>query len=172
MMAIVFQYGSNCDTQWLNSSDRLCGDANIIEIVSTVDNFELDFTVFSKTNHCAAADIVPHSGRRIWGVLYNIPDHLIKRETAGQRKSLDAIEGEGINYQSTTINIQRSDETTILAITYIAKAPRAGLKTSLKYVEHIIKGLRMADAPIDYIDYVKKRVVENNPDLKDSIALL
>jgi len=171
-MAIVFQYGSNCDAQRLNSSDRLCGDANFIEIASTVDNFELDFTVFSKTNNCAAADIVPRSGRKIWGVLYDIPDHLIKRETADQRKSLDAIEGEGVNYQRTTITVQRRDETTTPAITYIAKTRRVGLKTSLKYVEYIIKGLRGADVPNDYIEYVKQRVVENNPGLKKPIALL
>src|SRR2546428_8306047 len=172
MMAIVFQYGSNCDSQWINSSDRLCGDANFVGIASTVGNFELDFTVFSKTNNCAAADIVPPSGRSIWGVLYEIPDHLIKRETAGPRKSLDAIEGESTNYQRTTIDVKRRDGTTTPAITYIAKARRVGLKTSLKYVEHIIKGLRAADAPNDYIDYVKQRVVENNPGLKKSIALL
>jgi hypothetical protein len=40
-------------------------------------------------------------GRKIWGVIYDIPDYLIPRKTADakRRKSLDEIEGEGKNYK-------------------------------------------------------------------------
>jgi hypothetical protein len=88
-MALVFQYGSNARSERLNANDRLCGDARPVGIAHTQDYYELDFTVWSKKNKCAAADIVPGSGRKIWGVLYEIPDYLIRRETSGKRKSLD-----------------------------------------------------------------------------------
>jgi len=41
------------------------GDAKPVGIAYTKDDYELDFTVWSNGNQCAAADIVPGSGRKI-----------------------------------------------------------------------------------------------------------
>jgi gamma-glutamylcyclotransferase (GGCT)/AIG2-like uncharacterized protein YtfP len=173
-MRLVFQYGSNADSQRLNASDRLRGDARQIGIAYTEDDYELDFTVWSDGNHCAAADIVPGSGRKIWGVLYEVPDYLITRETARNRnrKSLDEIEGEGTNYCRTTITLRDPNGSPINAqvITYVVIEKRMGLQTSLEYACHIITGLREHGAPNDYINYVKARIVANNPSLRDDIA--
>ncbi len=66
---LIFQYGSNISTARLNDRDRLNGDARVISIVSTVDKFDIAFTVWSKSNGCAAADIVQSdTGRHIYGV--------------------------------------------------------------------------------------------------------
>lgn len=170
-MALVFQYGSNTSSKRLNSSDRLQGDAKPVGIACTKDDFELYFNVWSTRNQCAAADIVPGFGRKIWGVLYEIPDHLIRRDTAGNRKSLDAIEGEGTNYQRMTISLKYPNDLPVKpdAVTYVVKDRKKGLQTSLLYVRHIIVGLREQKVPEEYIEYVKMRIVMNNPSLKEKI---
>jgi len=90
----VFQYGSNCLDSRINSQERLCGKAQFIGIAETVEDYELAFNVLSKRNNCAAADIIEKPGDKVWGVLYNVPENFIKRETVPNGfKSLDAIEG-------------------------------------------------------------------------------
>ena len=172
-MALVFQYGSNVDSERLNSENRLRGDATVIDVVRTVDDYEFNFTIWSKSNNCAAADIIPGSGRKIWGVLYDIPDFLIKKETDGERKSLDEIEGEGSNYKRMSIRVQYRDGTSVDndVITYIGinDARKFNIRTSFSYARHIITGLRVHSVPDDYIEYVKSRIRDNNPDLAQQI---
>lgn len=105
-MALVFQYGSNCLDREVNSNNRLRGDALFVDVAETVEDFELAFDVCSKTRGCAASDIVRKPGGKVWGVLYEIPDYLIGRETANARgrRSFDEIEGEGTNYKRETMN--------------------------------------------------------------------
>src|SRR5262245_37072405 len=98
-MALVFQYGSNTSSSRLNSPHRIKDDAESIVLAVTVETFELDFTTWSKKNNCAAADLREGLGRRIYGVLYKIPDYLLARETAAPRKSLDGIEGRNYRRQ-------------------------------------------------------------------------
>jgi hypothetical protein len=171
-MTLVFQYGSNTLSERLNSNSRLRRDALLIGLVVTVESFRLDFTTWSDGNQCAAADIIPDSDRKIWGVLYKIPDYIIQRETSGDRKSLDAIEGE--NYQRVPIKVQNPDGTPIEddVITYMVINKRFDIRTSYKYAEYIISGLREREAPDEYINYVKIRVITNNPDLKQQIEEL
>jgi hypothetical protein len=171
-MALVFQYGSNTRSERLNADDRLRGDARPVGIACTKDRFELDFNVWSHGNQCAAADLVPGVGRSIWGVLYEIPDYLIRRETARNRKSLDAIEGEGTNYKRIEIDLTNSDGESIQVMTYVVINKVSGRKTSLEYASHIVIGLREHNVPSEYIDYVKARIVANNPILKDDIDAL
>lgn len=167
-MALVFQYGSNMSVARLNHTERLAGDAKPIGIATTLEPFELAFTVWSKTNNCASADI-NHSqaGRSIYGVVYDIPDFLLSRETAKKqsRKSLDAIEGEGTNYIRKTIKLLKTDGAQISAITYVVKEPMAGYKTSMAYVKHILDGLKEHAMPDEYCRYVVSRIIQNNPEL-------
>jgi hypothetical protein len=168
-MALVFQYGSNTLSARLNSPERLCGDAKDLGLVRTEENFELHFNVWSRGNNCAAADLKRGSGRPIWGVLYDVPDGLIARDTAGNRKSMDAIEGS--KYRRGPISVLRENGTRIedLVLTYTVINPKSGLRTSLTYAAHIIRGLRGHAAPNDYLNYVKDRVVANNPQLAAEI---
>ncbi len=101
-MAIVFQYGSNSLNSEINSPRRLCDDARFLDIAETLEEFELAFDVWSKRRECATADIVRKPGGKVWGVLYEVPDYLIARDTAKlqDRKSFDAIEGEGTKLQT------------------------------------------------------------------------
>lgn len=127
---LVFQYGSNCLDSQINSKDRLKGEAKFFGIAETVDDYELAFDVFSKGRHCAAADIVKKPGSKVWGALYKIPVYLIEREsaTAHGSKSLDAIEGQGVNYERVQIKVRSPNGQTIEALTYTVSNPQAGLK--------------------------------------------
>src|SRR5207237_1356444 len=49
----VFQYGSNCSVSEINSESRLRGDAKVIGIAETVEDFELAFDVWSTKRDCA-----------------------------------------------------------------------------------------------------------------------
>lgn len=171
-MALVFQYGSNTSSTRLNSDERLRGDARDLGLVCTETPFELDFDVWSTGNACAAADILEGRGRPIWGVLYEVPDHLIQRETAGERRSLDAIEG--WHYGRRPIRVQRPDGTRVAGevITYTVVNPGRGRRTSIEYVSHIIAGLREHCAPDEYLAYVKARAIANNPDLAAQMGCL
>src|SRR6185295_14398140 len=143
-MALVFQYGSNMSAARLNSAKRLAGDARTICVAKTVEYFELVFSVLSKSNNCAAADLLlSKAGRNIYGVLYEIPEFLLSRDAAKRksRKSLDAIEGEDRNYVRTEIDVITDNGATVRAITYLGKNPQANLKTSAGYVGHILAGL-------------------------------
>ncbi len=169
---LVFQYGSNTSEKRLNSKDRLKGDATPFGAFQTEDTYSLEFTVWSTSNNCAAANIAPNPDRQIWGAVYDVPDHLMSRDTAGDRRSMDAIEGK--LYRRERINVL--DPSGRLGgrpvVTYVVTQPTTGLKTSLEYVGHILCGLWALDAPADYVTYVTEHAVANNPDLAGGIAAL
>ena len=174
-MALVFQYGSNMSVARLNGDDRLAGDATPVCVAMTVEHFELVFSVWSRSNNCAAADLLPSdAGRTVYGVLYEIPDFLLSRETAKERdrKSLDAIEGEGKNYVRSTIEVITNNGATVSAITYVVKNRQTNLKTSAAYVSHILDGLNEHNLPAEYCLYVRAKIVENNGDLVNALPVL
>jgi len=171
-MAYVFQYGSNLSTARLNGPTRLQGDAHVFGKAITHDDFEFEFDVWSKAKGGrAASDIVAGHGRKIWGVIYEIPNHLIHRETARPRKSLDEIEDEGGNYQRVFIKLNRPDGCPVVepVITYVGLARRNGIQTTWDYVQHILAGLAEHQMPDEYANYVKARIIANNPELRETI---
>lgn len=166
---LVFQYGSNMSTLRLNHKNRLNGDAVVQGIVSTIETFDLGFTVWSSSNDCAAADIIPNkNGVKIHGVLYEIPDSLISRQSARplSRKSLDAIEGEGNNYKRIEIKLINLEKNIISASTYVVLNRKEGLITSERYAQHIITGLNEHNFTAEYKDYVIDQIISNNPQLE------
>jgi cation transport regulator ChaC len=171
-MAYVFQYGSNLSTERLNSPTRLRGDARVVGVARTVENYELSFDIWSKGGGCAAADLVEGAGRQIWGVIYEVPDHLIRRDSAKPRKSLDAIEGEGANYRRVEVQVRWGDGREVVrpVLTYLGLDRKQGIKTSLEYVQHIFAGVRQHNFPGEYVQYVRERVLANNPDLREGIG--
>lgn len=173
-MTVVFQYGSNMCSARLNSADRLAGDAKVLCVAKTVDLFKFAFTVWSKTNVCAAADIIPSSvGQHIFGVLYEVPDFLISRDSAKvhNRKSMDAIEGEGKNYIQQTIKLEKIDGSEVNALTYVVKDRKNDIKTSMQYVQHILDGLKEHNISEEYHRYVVSQVIANNSDLAQQLQV-
>jgi gamma-glutamylcyclotransferase (GGCT)/AIG2-like uncharacterized protein YtfP len=173
-MALVFQYGSNCSDSQINGKERLCGDAKFLGIAETVDDFELAFNVWSKRRACAASDIVPKPGSKVWGVLYEVPDFLIERKTVApyKRKSLDSIEGEGTNYARHSITVKTADGRILNAITYRVIDPKPDLKTNTEYVRYIIEGLRDHGVAEVYLTRVKSIASANNPTIASQLEQL
>jgi gamma-glutamylcyclotransferase (GGCT)/AIG2-like uncharacterized protein YtfP len=173
-MALVFQYGSNCLDSQINGEDRLRGDAKFIGIAETVDGYRIAFTVLSKTRNCAAADMEPSPGDKVWGVLYEVPELLIDRKTAdlNGRKSLDAIEGEGKNYTRCSVVVRSATGDIHTAITYRVSNPQPNLRTSLEYVGYIVRGLRERGVSEQYVANVKTIASANNPDIAPEIGRL
>jgi len=173
IVSLVLQYGSNMSSGRLNSPCRLNGDAELVDIAYTVNKFELVFDIWSKTNCCAAADITLGMGRTIWGVLYEIPEDLIDRHKSGSRKSLDEIEGECTNYKRVAIDVILTDGSRKSRVwTYIGKDRKKWIQTSCEYVKYIMHGLRENNVRKDYIEYVKRQIISNNPELESQIKKL
>lgn len=157
----------------LNGRDRLAGAAKVICVAMTAESFEFVFSVWSKSNNCAAADLLlSKTGRNIYGVLYDVPDFLLSRDSAKPRKSLDEIEGEGTNYDRKKIDLIKNDGAHVHAVTYLVKNPQANLKTSADYVRHILAGLQEHSIPAEYCQYVRSRIIENNRELINNIEAI
>jgi hypothetical protein len=161
-LVLVFQYGSNCLDSEINGPDRLRGDARFVGIAATVEDFQIAFDVFSQRRQCAAADIVRTPGSKVWGALYEVPDHLIGRQTTpAGRRSMDAIEGEGTNYRRECIRVRMPNDNEVKALTYTVRNPRQGLRTNAAYAGLIISGLRQRGVDLAYIDSVRTIAAAN-----------
>jgi len=160
-MALVFQYGSNTCTGRINSPRRLKGDARPIERAQTVDDYDIAFDVYSDTNQCAAADLIPTPGRKAWGVLYEIPDNLV-RGNKKDRKTLAQIEGP--RYEEKNIRVCKPNGDVVDAVTYLVRASdcRNDVATTVWYVSWIVYGLREHHVPEEYINHVQEVAIETN----------
>ena len=128
----------------------------------------MDFNVYSNNRDCAAADIVKSDNKTVWGVLWEIPDNLLCRETVPDgKKSFDEIEGEGINYQRFWLPVKRQNGDIVIALTYIVREPKK--YPSIDYIKLIIQGLREHKVPNRYINELKQIVIKKNPSFKNKI---
>jgi hypothetical protein len=114
------------------------------------------------------------SRNKVWGVVYDVPDFLMDRDTAAQRKrkSLDAIEGEGTNYARHPITVKSANGELLAATTYRVIHPRAGLRTNVEYVGYIVRGLREHGVAAEYIANVKAIAIVNNPTIAAAVNAL
>ncbi len=160
-MAIVFQYGSNTCTARINSPKRLKGDARPIEKAQTVDDYDIVFDVYSHTNQCATADLIPTPGHKAWGVLYDIPNDLI-RGNRTDRKTLEQIEGP--RYEEKNIRVRKQNGEIINAVTYLVRPHDRcnDLATLVWYVSWIVYGLRDHSVPEEYISHVQEIAIQTN----------
>jgi len=163
-MPPVFQYGSNCDEVRLNAPKRLVGDALYLGRAQTLDEYEIAFDVWSQTNACAASNLVPvvGTGRRSWGVLYEIPADLIRGKRADGRRTLAQIEGS--RYEERPIRVRDTNGVEIEVTTFLVKPDeqRSGLWTSFDYVQHIVNGLRAHEVPEEYVQRVIDIAIRTN----------
>jgi hypothetical protein len=163
-MPRVFQYGSNCDEARLNAPERLDGGALYIGYAQTIDEYEIAFDVWSQTNTCAASNLVLVRGttRRSWGILYEIPDDLIRGRRTDGRKTLAQIEG--IRYEERPIRVRPVDGEDDTVTTFLVKPnqQRSGLWTSFEYVQHIVNGLRTHEVSEEYVQHIIDIAIQTN----------
>ena len=163
-MSLVFQYGSNCNAARLNDAERLAGAAIERGRAETIDEYDIVFDVWSQKNGCAASDLIlmPGTGRHAWGALYDVPDDRLRGNRADGVKTLEQIEGP--RYQERTIRVRDPENKEIEAVTFLVRPAdrRSNLWTSVDYVRHIVKGLRLNDAPEEYVQHVIDVAIETN----------
>jgi len=56
--------------------------------------------------------------------------------------------------------------------TYVGLARLQGIRTSAKYIQHVLAGLRHYPVPADYVRYIHQRIIENNPQLREIASQL
>jgi hypothetical protein len=119
------------------------------------------FDVYSSKNQCAASDILPTKGCKVWGVLYDVPDNLVR----GRRSNGPTLEElEGPKYHEEKILVQTQGSNKIRAVTFLVKDTerRNDLATAVWYVSWIIYGLREHSVPEDYIEHVREVAIKTN----------
>jgi cation transport regulator ChaC len=153
-MPLIFQYGSNCDASRLSSDARLGGDAEDLGRAETLGEYDIGFHVWSRSNGCAAADLITTPGCRAWGVLYKVSDK-------GYEKLKQT---EGSRYEPTAIRVRKHTGEVVEAITFLVRRDerRAGLWTSFEYVRHIVNGLREHGVPEDWVAHVLEVAIKTN----------
>jgi Domain of unknown function (DUF4209) len=163
-VTLLFQYGSNCDEQRLNSPRRLDGVAKNPVLGETSDEYDLAFDVWSNTNACAASNLIPAlgTGRHAMGVLYEVPTDRIRGKRDDGKKTMTEIEGP--SYEEHSIRVRTANGAVLDAVTFLVKqdARRTGLWTSSTYVSHIVKGLRAREAPPAYIERIIEAALRTN----------
>jgi hypothetical protein len=163
-MPLLFQYGSNCNAERLNSKDRLDGAAIDLGCGETIEEYSLCFNKLSKLGW-AASDLLRAlgTGRHAWGVLFEIPSDRIHGPVRPDgKKTMEAIEGR--SYEETRIRIRSSAGVELEATTFTVKsaARKQGLWTSAEYVGHIVCGLRAHNVPEDYVQQVIDIALDTN----------
>src|SRR5581483_1766938 len=161
-MIKVFQYGSNTLPARLNGPTRLGGRAQTCGLAQTLDDFDIAFDVQSKSNGCAASDLVSVAGRKAWGVLYEIPDGFVFGRRKDQQKTLVQIEGPRYEPREITVVDTRGKQSKAWTFLVKDKDKQTGLATSAAYVSWIVYGLRQNGVPEDYISHVVEVARETN----------
>ena len=170
-MALVFQYGSNCASSRLNAPQRLNNHATDLGAAQTVEECDVRFNVYSQQNGCAAADILNVPGRRVWGVLFEIPDEFVRGKREDGLKTLAQIEGP--RYEERGVRVQRmGSERVERAVTFAVKPRerRDGLWTSVDYVGHIVNGLRTHRVPEDYVLHIIELAIATNATAQSKVT--
>ena len=176
MPIYVFQYGSNCSAERLNSPKRLAGSARDLGLATTVEPHTLSFDVWSRTNDCAAADLIPvqQDGDVAYGVLYEVPEDRVRGAAPGGHRTLTQIEGP--RYREQAIRVRKAEGGVVDAVTFtvVETHKRSDIATNADYVRWIVDGLRAHGAPSHYIETVKSTAIATIdrilPDARAKIA--
>jgi len=147
-----FAYGSNMSIQRIQ---KRIPKAKMISI-ATLKEHRLLFHKISKdgSGKCNAF-LTKNQQDNVIGVLFNI--------NKKDKKELDKAEGLGYGYDEKVIMVYTDENTKIAAITYIATNCDNALKPFSWYKEHVLKGAKEANLPIEYI-----KTIENVESMEDA----
>jgi len=163
-MAFVFLYGPDSCSSRINSQKFLDGAAEVIDKARTVEEYDIVFDVYNESNKCAGVNITLTEGRKVWGVVYKIPDELLKdRDDINGQITLPQIKGK--RYYKKNILVEKSSGEIIKAVTFPAREPyrySTAIATTSEYLYWIIAGLKEHKVPPEYIEHVREKAIENN----------
>ena len=138
-----FAYGTNMDRRRVELHRAI-----VVQEVrrGVLENYRLLFNKVSSirpTTGCA--NVVPAPGRRVFGVLYRIPDADISR--------MDIFEGvSGGQYHRERVLVRDEENDLIEAEVYIADETNDNLLPSIEYLDGVVKGARESGIDEKYIE--------------------
>lgn len=149
----VFAYGSNM------CSGRL-RDYCVVPVArgrsASLQGYRVRFNKMSQKDGSGKANVEPHPGGDVWGVLYMIPDAHLKR--------LD--DGEGPGYQRKRLPVRTPGNAMIEAWVYLARKPTNDptLRPYTWYKRFLIEGAREHGLPAPYIEALERIEADQDKD--------
>lgn len=136
-----FSYGSNMSIRRLH--DRVPSAKKVG--VGILERHELRFHKVSKKDGSAKCDAfeTKEPTHKLYGVVFYISEK--------DKNKLDMKEGLGYGYKQKDVKIQLNDGETVIAFTYYATDINSELKPLDWYKEHVLRGARENELPIEYI---------------------
>uniref|UniRef100_A0A646QF06 gamma-glutamylcyclotransferase n=1 Tax=Hemiscolopendra marginata TaxID=943146 RepID=A0A646QF06_9MYRI len=146
---LYFAYGSNLLTERIRINNPSARKVAIARLC----RWRLDFNLYGKAWHGAAATIVPDSNCNVWGVVWEIDnDDMI---------NLDKQE---YGYDAVTVEVESDNCTKYACRSYVMSSPFVGdRRPSTVYKNVIIKGAIEHQLPEDYINMLHQ-IVDNGYD--------
>lgn len=132
---LYFAYGSNLDADQLRER---CPSSNS-RCAARLRNHRLDFTYYSTRWTGGAADVLPHSGDDVWGVVYELAERDLVR--------LDRYES---GYERVTLSVEGPDGEHYAVITYMVREKR-NFPPSDMYLDKILDWAERWNLPPDYL---------------------
>ncbi|XP_023019379.2 gamma-glutamylcyclotransferase [Leptinotarsa decemlineata] len=164
---LYFAYGSNLSTARMhvwNPNAIRCG-------IGKLNDYVVDFLVYSKIWKGCAGTIVPKKGSHVWGVIWELKDEDLK--------NLDWQEGVHVNiYEPITVTVETPEGKLVECLTYqqvrcesedtLEYMPE--LKPSPAYLNTMVRGAVESKIPLDYINFIKDTPTNDSniePNLRD-----
>ncbi|CAH2005519.1 unnamed protein product [Acanthoscelides obtectus] len=151
---LYFAYGSNLLAQRIHINNPSAVRAGIAKL----NDYRLDFVGQSSRWKGAPATIVPHTGKHVWGALWELDN--------ADKESLDRQEGVDANiYFPLEVEVESSDGKVMRARTYretaeikeyvdLSKLP-AERQPSTIYLKTILTGAKESGLPSEYQEILK-----------------
>lgn len=140
-----FAYGSNLDPATFCGRRRMQPRAIRRAVLR---DFELTFDLPVGPSNRGVANLVPASGKKVWGAVYQIA------QSSGRQ--LDRSEGvQRDYYRRTAVSIDLDDDQQIDAFTYTSKRSRSGRLPSARYLGLIVNGAIYHQLPAPWIDSLR-----------------
>ncbi len=158
MTTLYFAYGSNLDFDQMR---KRCPGARFV-CRAVLKDHVLAFNSRSPARKCGVADVVPHAGHDVWGVVYRL--------SAKDLTALDGFEGFVPGRSAKRNAYNRKDDLRVLAennlrqplvvSVYLAVKQPDPPRPNAAYMKHIVDGAKFWNLPAEYIAELESIAVE------------
>ena len=112
-----------------------------------LDNYKIDFRIFSKKRNCGCADIIKQQGSRVWGLLFQMSDADLAR--------MDAFEGHPKHYRRCKLEVIDENKKKYQAYSYeVVNKSVDTLKPSKHYLNLMQQAAIQFNFPDSYKDFL------------------
>ncbi|MCW9012971.1 MAG: gamma-glutamylcyclotransferase [Gammaproteobacteria bacterium] len=155
-----FSYGSNMSIRRLLARVPSAKKAD----VGILEKHQLKFHKISKKDGSAKCDAYKTGNpeHKLYGVVFFIAED--------EKPELDRNEGLGYGYEQKIVEILLNTGKTIDAFTYYATSISPELKPLDWYKEHVLRGARENDLPVEHIRSIEiiEHIEDSDPDRRDN----